>query len=122
MKKASENKDATKGAEDKAEEQAVHEAGEARVKALEAELDELRTYKARRESHDAELALIDARRGVTISSGPVHQGGLVKPGTRLYLTADNKQLVPEGHKDARTLYCTEHSRVPRAEFSRLRKA
>lgn len=43
----------------------------------------------------------------------------VRPGVRLFLTADGQRLVNADNPEARTLYCTEHKEVPRAQFERL---
>ena len=40
-------------------------------------------------------------------------------GVRLYRTADNARLVPEGHPDAAFLFCTPRHEVSRAEFERF---
>lgn len=53
------------------------------------------------------------------SENKAASGGTVKPGKRLYLTADKSALVPEGDPAARFLYCTESGSVPRAEYERL---
>ena len=45
----------------------------------------------------------------------------VKPGKRLYLNAAKDTLVPEGHADAATLYCTEFKEVSRVEYDALKK-
>lgn len=44
---------------------------------------------------------------------------LVTPGKRLFLTQERDRLVSPDDPKARFLYCTEHSRVSRAEFERL---
>lgn len=50
---------------------------------------------------------------------PENKGGnRVKPGKRLYLTADGSKLVEAG-PEAATLYCSEHATVPKDEFERL---
>ena len=43
----------------------------------------------------------------------------VKVDQRLYRTADNARLVPEGHPDAAFLYCTPGHEVSREEFERF---
>lgn len=50
---------------------------------------------------------------------PRQRGPKVRPGKRLYMTADRTRLVPQGDPEARTLYCTETSEVPADEFDRL---
>jgi len=61
-------------------------------------------------------------KGLTIKRDEGHITASIVPGKRLYLTADGSTLVPTGHKDARTLYCTELKSVPRKEFESLKKA
>lgn len=46
-------------------------------------------------------------------------GEKVIPGRRLYTNADRTKIVPEGHPEARYLYCNEHKAVPRAELESL---
>lgn len=46
-------------------------------------------------------------------------GAQIIPGRRLYLDASRTKLVPQDHKDARYLYCTERQAVPRVEYERL---
>lgn len=43
----------------------------------------------------------------------------VRPGRRLYLTADGSRLVPQGHPEARYLYCTANTLVSKIEYERL---
>ena len=43
----------------------------------------------------------------------------VRVDQRLYRTADNARLVPEGHPDAAFLYCTPGHEVSREEFERF---
>ena len=57
----------------------------------------------------------------TLEKQKGHESARVKPGKRLYLNAAKDTLVPEGHKDAATLYCTELKEVPRAEYESLKK-
>ncbi len=46
---------------------------------------------------------------------------LTKPGKRLFLTSDGKQLVSAGDPRAAVLYCTEHTSVLSADYKRLTK-
>lgn len=48
-------------------------------------------------------------------------GVRVRPNLRLWLTADGKTLVPEGHEDAAVLYCTGNNSVPKDEFDKLKQ-
>ena len=57
----------------------------------------------------------------TLEKQKGHQSAKVKPGKRLYLNAAKDTLYPEGHKDAASLYCTEHREVSRAEYEALKK-
>ncbi len=57
----------------------------------------------------------------TLEKQKGHQSARVKPGKRLYLNAAKDTLVPEGHKDAASLYCTAHKEVPRKEYDALKK-
>ena len=57
----------------------------------------------------------------TLEKQKGHESAKVKPGKRLYLNAAKDTLVPEGHKDAASLYCTEQKEVPRAEYESLKK-
>lgn len=61
----------------------------------------------------------DKPSGLTIDTFAEHVGSDVCPGKRLWLTADKRRVVPEGDKDAATLYCTASDRVPRDEYERL---
>ena len=47
------------------------------------------------------------------------QGNMVTPGKRLFLTKNGKKLVESGHKDAATLFCSEHGSVLRVDYERL---
>lgn len=47
------------------------------------------------------------------------KGSKVIPGVRLYLNSDRTKIVPEGHPEARYLYCNEHKAVPKAELEKL---
>ena len=78
--------------------------------------------KAPAANKEAEAA--DNKGGMTVNTldkQKGHQSAKVKPGKRLYLNAAKDTLVPEGHKDAAILYCTEHKEVPRAEYESLKK-
>ena len=48
-------------------------------------------------------------------------GALVRPNQRMWLTEDGKKLVPQGHKDAATLYCNGNNSVPLDEFESLKQ-
>ncbi len=48
-------------------------------------------------------------------------GKRIKPGERLWLTKDKSALVPDGHPDAKILYCNAHSSVPEDEYKALGK-
>ncbi len=74
--------------------------------------------------HDKEAPKAEDKGGMTVDTlekQKEHQSARVKPGERLYLNAAKDTLVPEGHKDAATLYCTEHKEVPRAEYESLKR-
>ena len=70
-------------------------------------------------TNDKESTSSENKGGMTVDTlekQKGHQGGKVKPGKRLYLNAAKDTLVPEGHADAASLYCTEYKTVPRAEY------
>lgn len=46
-------------------------------------------------------------------------GGKVRPGRRLYYTADRSRLVEAGDPEAASLYCSEFKEVSAAEFESL---
>ena len=76
-------------------------------------------------TNDKESTSSENNGGLTVNTRDKqkgHQSAKVKPGKRLYLNAAKDTLVPEGHKDAASLYCTEHKEVPRAEYESLKKA
>ena len=78
--------------------------------------------KAPAANKEAETA--DNKGGMTVDTlekQKGHESAKVKPGKRLYLNAAKDTLVPEGHKDAASLYCTEQKEVPRAEYESLKK-
>ena len=73
-------------------------------------------------SENKESKTADNKGGMTVDTLEKQKGresAKVKPGKRLYLNAAKDALVPEGHEDAATLYCTEHKEVPRAEYESL---
>jgi len=53
--------------------------------------------------------------------GTQSKSARVKPGKRLWLNKAKDALVPDGHKDAATLYCSENKEVLRDEYESLTK-
>ena len=75
-------------------------------------------------TNDKESTSSENKGGMTVDTlekQKGHQSAKVKPGKRLYLNAAKDTLVPEGHKDAASLYCSENKEVPRKEFDALKK-
>ena len=75
-------------------------------------------------TNDKESKSSENKGGVTVDTlekQKGHESARVKPGKRLYLNAAKDTLYPEGHKDAASLYCTEHREVSRAEYEALKK-
>ena len=84
--------------------------------------DKTKGKSSKDKTEDKQIKVEEDKGGLSIEElKPEVSGALVRPNLRMWLTADGKKLVPEGHQDAASLYCNSHNSVPKDEFEKLKK-